>query len=79
MLTLAFGVFLGDQLGDAEPVPPSFHDTRVIHPEEFRSLVAPESPEVVALARQLGSLEAAYVFVRDRIAFDPSTPASAPA
>ena len=76
---LAVGFVLGDSSGDAEPVRPSFHDIRVIHPEDFQSLIAPEAPEVVALARQLGSLEAAYDFVRDRIAFEPSAPAGAPA
>ena len=76
---LAVGFVLGDQSGDADPVSVSFHDIRVIHPEEFRTLVAPEAPEIVALARQLGSLESAYGFVRDRIAFEPSAPAGAPA
>lgn len=76
---LACGFVLGDRNGDAESVNPSFHDIRVIHPEDFQSLVAPEAPEVVALASRLGSLERAYVFVRDRIAFDPSAAASAPA
>jgi len=76
---LAVGFILGDQSGDAEPVNSSFHDIRVIHPEDFQALIVPEAPELVALARQLGSLEAAYDFVRDHIAFDPSAPASAPA
>jgi len=79
VLTLAAGFLLGDRSSDAELVRPTFHDTRVIHPEEFQTLIAPEAPELVTLARQLGSLEAAYAFVRDRIAFDPSAPAGAPA
>jgi hypothetical protein len=78
-LTLAVGFFLGDRSSDAESPRPTFHDTRVIHPDDFRSLITPEAPEVIALARQLGSLEAAYAFVRDRIDFEPSAPAGAPA
>jgi hypothetical protein len=77
--TLAAGFFVGERSSDAEPPRVSFHDIRVVHPEDFRTLIAPEAPELVALARQLGSLEAAYDFVRDRIAFEPSAPAGAPA
>jgi transglutaminase-like putative cysteine protease len=76
---LAVGFVVGDQVGDAEPVEPSFHDIRVVHPEDFQALVAPEAPEVVELAHQLGSLEAAYAFVRDRIAFEPAASSGAPA
>jgi transglutaminase-like putative cysteine protease len=76
--TLAAGFFVGERSSDAEPARASFHDIRVVHPEDFRTLVAPAAPELVALARQLGSLEAAYEFVRDRIAFEPSAPAGAP-
>lgn len=76
---LVVGFVLGDRNSDAEPVAPSFHDIRVIDPEDFQKLVVPAAPELVALARQLGSLETAYVFVRDRIAFDPAAPAGAPA
>jgi transglutaminase-like putative cysteine protease len=77
--TLAAGFLVGDRRSDAESTPASFHDTRVIHPEDFRSLVVPEAPAVGELARQLGSVEAAYDFVRDRIAFEPSAPAASPA
>jgi transglutaminase-like putative cysteine protease len=77
-LTLGAGFILGERSGDAEPVKPAFHDIRVTHPEDYRSLIAPEAPEVIALARRLGSIEAAYDFVRDRIAFEPSAPAGAP-
>ena len=76
--TLAVGFVLGDRSGDADQARPTFHDTQVIHPEDFQLLVTPEASEVVALARQLGTLEAAYGFVRDRIAFDPSVPAAEP-
>jgi transglutaminase-like putative cysteine protease len=76
---LAAGFFVGERSSDAEPARVPFHDIRVVHPEDFRTLIAPEAPELVALARQLGSLEAAYDFVRDRIAFEPSAPAGAPA
>jgi len=76
---LAVGFILGDSSGDAESVRPSFHDIQVVHPADLQALIDPEAPEVVALARRLGSLEAAYGFVRDRIAFEPSAPAGSPA
>ncbi len=75
----AGGFILGDRSGEAESTSSSFHDIRVVHPEEFQALIAPEAPAVVALARQLGSLETAYDYVRDRIAFEPSAAASEPA
>lgn len=78
-LTLAVGFVLGDRSSDAESPRPTYHDTRVIHPEDFQALVMPEAPEVIALARKLGSLEAAYAFVRDTIVFEPSAPAGSPA
>jgi transglutaminase-like putative cysteine protease len=78
VVTLALGFVLGDRNGDAESARTSFHDTRVIHPEDLKTLVAPAAPPVVALARQLGSLESAYAFVRDRIVFDPSAAADTP-
>ena len=78
-LTLAVGFVIGDQSSDAVSVRPSFHDTRVVHPEDFQTLIAPEAPQVVDLARDLGSIEASYLFVRDRIAFEPSMPAGSPA
>ena len=77
--TLAAGFLVGEHSSDAELPRVSFHDIQVVHPEDFRTLIVPEAPELVALARQLGSLEAAYAFVRDRIVFDPSVPAGAPA
>lgn len=76
--TLVVGFALGDRLGEAEPQPVSFHDIRVNRPEEYQSLVDPGDPEVIALARRLGSLEGAYLFVRDQIGFDPAQPAAPP-
>jgi transglutaminase-like putative cysteine protease len=76
---LAVGFLLGDRDSEAEPARPTYHDNQVVHPEELQSLVDPEAPEVVALARELQSVEAAYTFVRDRIGFEPSAPAGAPA
>lgn len=77
--TLAFGIALGVRFGEAESPPAAFHDMRVNHPREYSALVTPEAPEVKELARQLGSLEAAYVFVRDSIVFEPMRAAGAPA
>jgi transglutaminase-like putative cysteine protease len=76
---LVAGFLLGNRDGEAEPAHPTYHDNQVVHPEELQSLVVPEAPEVVALARELQSVEAAYAYVRDRIAFEPSVPAGSPA
>ncbi len=71
-----FGGFVaGDVRKDPQP---SFHDIRVIHAEDYRSLVDPRDRAVRTLAGKLGTPEAAYAFVRDRIAFDPAFPAAPP-
>jgi transglutaminase-like putative cysteine protease len=57
----------------------SFHDMRVHSPDALTALVDPGSPEVKGLARQLGTPEAAYLFVRDRILYDSSLPLAPPA
>lgn len=77
-LTFLAGFMIRERLGEADPVPASFHDFRVNHPEEYSSLVVPGSPEVQSLARRLASPEAAYRFVRDEIAFDTRCAASGP-
>jgi len=77
--TLAIGVALGGQLSEAEPPPADFHDMRVNRPSDYSGLIAPEAPEVAALARGLGSLEAAYHYVRDGIIFEPMRTAGPPA
>jgi hypothetical protein len=77
--TLAVGVALGDRLGEADTEPASFHDFRVNRPDEYRSLIDPGAPDVENLARRLGTLEAAYRFVRDSVDFDPAAAAEAPA
>jgi hypothetical protein len=78
IVTFAAGLALGDRRSEADLPPASFHDMRVIQPGHFQTLVAPEVPAVAALAARLGSLEDAYLFVRDRIAFEPSFPVAAP-
>jgi len=78
-IALGAGFVLGERFSEAEPTKGAFHDMRVIHPEEFSDLIDPEDPLVLGRARELGSLEAAYLFVRDRIVFDPSIAADAPA
>jgi hypothetical protein len=78
--TLAVGVAIGGgHLSEAEPPPATFHDMRVNHPRDYSGLVAPEDPAVTDLARRLGSLESAYRFVRDRIAFEPMRASGSPA
>jgi hypothetical protein len=77
--TLAVGVAIGDRLGEADAPPAEFHSMRVNLPSEYSALVTPEDPAVVALASRLGSLEAAYRYVRDEIAFVPMRAASQPA
>lgn len=57
---------------------PAFHDMRVNHIPDLTSLVAPGDPAVRSLARRLGTPEAAYVYVRDRIRHTPMVPAGSP-
>jgi hypothetical protein len=56
-----------------------FHDMRVLHPEALTSLVDGDDPTVREYASYFATYRAAYEFVRDRIAFEPSRPADAPA
>lgn len=72
-----FAGFLFNEDPDAQRT--SFHDMRVLSPEHLTALVDGGDPAVLELAKQLGTLEAVYAFVRDNIAFEPSHPASAPA
>jgi transglutaminase-like putative cysteine protease len=69
------GVFFGRQ---EEEYTAQFHDMRVIGAEDYVRLVDPHSPEVVALAKRLGSIERAYEYVRDEIAFQPRLSAASP-
>lgn len=77
--TLAFGIALGSRFGAGAPVRATFHDFRVNHPRDYSSLVTPAAPAVADLARRLGSLEAAYRFVRDGVVFEPMRASGAPA
>lgn len=56
----------------------SFHDTRNMATEEYVDLVDPKCPVVRDLARRCPSAQMAYEYVRDEIAFDPSSPAAPP-
>ncbi len=53
----------------------SFHDILVNHPKDLRALVTPNDERVRTLAARLKTHEAAFAFVRDRIADDPAAPA----
>lgn len=57
----------------------TFHDMRVLHPENLMGLVDGGDPTVREYARSCATPRAAYEFVRDRITFEPSRPADAPA
>jgi hypothetical protein len=78
-LTLVLGIALNARYSIADRAQPTFHDLRVNLPEEYSRLVDPDAPPVQELAHRLGTLEAAYGFVRDSIAFEPRASASAPA
>jgi len=78
-LTLVAGFALSAGYSAAGRARPSFHDLRVNETEDYRGLVDAEAPQVVELARRLGSLEGAYGFVRDAIVFDPRASVSSPA
>jgi hypothetical protein len=81
-LALLAAGFVGGYLaagGDEESGATTFHDTRVLTPASLQANVVPGDPSVLALARRLGTPEAAYRYVRDGIAYDPSLPAASPA
>ena len=75
--TTAF--FVGGELLDESGAPTSFHDMRVLPPDDLMILIDGGDPQVGELARRLGSTQEAYRHVRDRIAFEPSRPAGGPA
>lgn len=57
---------------------PAFHDMRVNHIPDLVSLVDPDDPAIRSLAERLGTPEAAYAFVRDRIRYEPMVPCASP-
>jgi hypothetical protein len=57
---------------------PEFHDMRVNHIPDLLSLVDPDDPAVRSLAERLGTPEAAYAYVRDRIRYEPMVPCASP-
>jgi len=77
---LAAGYLLGGGMPPSAPraanaaAPPAFHDLRINPVETYIDLIEPEAPEVVELAKRLGSYEEAYRFVCDEIAFAPFVP-----
>jgi len=77
---LAVGVFAAGYLfRDREAkARPAFHDMRVNQIPDLVSLVDPDDPAVRSLAARFDSPEAAYVFVRDRIRYEPMLPGTFP-
>ncbi len=51
----------------------TFHDIRINHIRDFLALIDPNDRAIRSLAAQLGTPEAAYAFVRDRIRFVPNS------
>ncbi|MBI5906328.1 MAG: transglutaminase domain-containing protein [Deltaproteobacteria bacterium] len=76
----AAGVFAAGYLvrDREETARPAFHDMRVNHVSDLVSLVDPDDPAVRSLAVRLGTPEAAYAFVRDRIRYEPMAPGLSP-
>jgi len=77
---LAVGVFTtGYLFRDREArTRPTFHDMRVNRIPDLVSLVDPDDPAVRSLAERLGTPEAAYAYVRDRIRYEPMVPGTPP-
>lgn len=73
-LLLALTFIAGYTLGDKDPPPISFHDMIVNHADGLSALVTPNDSRVKALAKQLETPQNAYIYLRDKIAFDPSLP-----
>lgn len=55
-----------------------FHDFLVMQQTDYIELVDAEHPAITAKARELQSLEEAYRFVRDEVAYAPYLPAACP-
>lgn len=62
----------------AERTRNSFHDMRTIHVRDLVSLVDHDDPAIRSLAKRLGTPEAAYAFVRDRIRYESMVPCVSP-
>jgi transglutaminase-like putative cysteine protease len=58
-----------------EPAPATFHDIMMSDPDDLPELITPGDGRVRSLAQKLQTPENAYVYVRDKIRFDPSLPA----
>lgn len=72
LLALSLTFLAGYTLGDKDPLPQSFHDMIVNHPDRLSSLITPEDKIVKALAKELGTPQKAYLYLRDSVTFDPS-------
>jgi len=77
---LAVGVFAAGYLfrDSQAKTRPAFHDMRVNRIPDLVSLVDHDDPAVRSLAERLGTPEAAYAFVRDRIRYEPMVPGTSP-
>jgi hypothetical protein len=77
---LAVGVFAAGYLfrDRGAGTRPTFHDMRVNRIPDLVSLVDPGDPGVRSLAERLGTPEAAYAYVRDRIRYEPMVPCASP-
>lgn len=71
----AAGFHIGGRGAESRPI---FHDMRVNHVPDLISLVDPGDPAVRALAERLAVPEAAYVYVRDRVRYEPRASAVPP-
>ncbi len=77
-LALAAGFAIGERFSEARRPVAAFPDLLVNHAADYTGLVEPDAGPVQRLARELDTLEAAYLHVRDRVAFDPSLAAASP-
>lgn len=75
VLLLSLVFCAGFCLGSRQPAPVTFHDMIVNKFEVMSSLIDPDDRRIESLAAELKTPEQAYLFVLDRIAFDPSLPA----
>jgi hypothetical protein len=77
---VAVAAFCGGYYAGAHHTPSAeaFHDMLVNHPHNLKHLVEPRDKHVRVLAADLKTPENAYLFVRDRIADNPSLAVSSP-
>lgn len=77
-LCAALAIFAFHTVGGETPTPATFHDIRTLDPKDYVRLIEPYTPEVAKYAARLGTVEQAYKFVNEEVAFVAHLPPAPP-